>query len=116
MGASAGGVYLLLGPGLSSESQVGEDGSEKTTTDNTGHLTETASAPKEQIVAQLNKADPYETATFLQGSLLFPSPGTREGELQTDMGSSAASENSCRSIVTREGGVPLPPENGKDHY
>ena len=30
------------------------------------------------------------------------------------MGSSA-SENTYRSIVTRRGGVPSPPENGKDH-
>ena len=49
MGASAGGVYPLLGPGLSSESQVGVDGGDKTTADNTGHLTETASAPVEEI-------------------------------------------------------------------
>ena len=62
MGASAGGVYPLLGPDLSSESQVGVDGGDKTTTDNTdGHLTETASAPVEEIVAHLNKTDLDET-------------------------------------------------------
>ena len=115
MGASAGGVYPLLEPGLSPESQVGVDGGDKTTADNTDHLTETACAPVEEIVAQLNKTDLDETETSFPGSLLFPSPGAREGELQTNMGSSA-SENSCRSIVTRDGGVLLPPENGKDHY
>ena len=61
VGASAGGVYTLLEPGLSSDSQVGVDASGKTATDNTGHLTETASAPVEQIVAQLTKTDLDET-------------------------------------------------------
>ena len=61
MGASAGGVYPLLGPGLSSESQVGVDGGDKTTTDNTDPLTETASAPVEEIVAHLNKTNLDET-------------------------------------------------------
>ena len=61
MGASAGGVYPLLGPGLSSENQVGVDGGNKTTVDNTDYLTETASAPVEEIVAQLNKTDLDET-------------------------------------------------------
>ena len=49
VGASAGGVYPLLEPDLSSESQVRVDGGDKTTTDNTGHLIETANAPVEGI-------------------------------------------------------------------
>ena len=61
MGASAGGVYPLLGPDLSSESQVGVDGSDKTTAVNTGHLTETAGAPKDRNVTQLNKTGLDET-------------------------------------------------------
>ena len=48
VGASGG--HPLLEPGLPSVSQVGEDGS-------TGHPTETASAPMEEIVAQLIKTD-----------------------------------------------------------
>lgn len=57
MGTSAGGIYPVLEPGLSSDSQVGVDGGDRTTADNTDHLTETASAPLEEIVAQLNKTD-----------------------------------------------------------
>ena len=60
MGASAGGVYPLLEPGLSSESQVGVDGGDKTTADNTDHLTETASAPVEEIREDEEKMLPDE--------------------------------------------------------
>ena len=61
MGASVRGTSLLE-PGLSLKSQVGVDGVDKTTTDSTaGHLTESASAPMEQIVAQLTKTDLNKT-------------------------------------------------------
>ena len=61
MGASVRGTSLLE-PGVSSESQVGVDGVDKTTTDRTaGHLTESACVLMEQIVAQFMKTDLNKT-------------------------------------------------------
>ena len=68
-------IYPPLERGV--ESEVGVDGHGKTSTDNTGRLTESTAAPVEAIVAQFNKTDLDKTAPEHQ-NLMFSIGGDEE--------------------------------------
>lgn len=110
-------IYPPLERGV--ESEVGVDGHGKTSTDNTGRLTESTAAPVEAIVAQFNKTDLDKTAPEHQ-NLMF-SIGGDEEEVPQDKDNQGPSptENSYQSIQGPASTrakliVDLPPEDGKE--